>query len=162
MTRNSPPFIHATADVQATEVGENTRVWQYSVILPGARIGSDCNINAHCFIENDVRVGDRVTVKCGVQLWDGLEVGDDVFIGPNVTFSNDKYPVSLQQPEHFERTIIKSNASIGGNSTILCGLTIGEGAMVGAGSLVTRDIPPGELWYGSPATCKGPTPAKES
>ncbi|MET0383710.1 MAG: acyltransferase, partial [Burkholderiaceae bacterium] len=115
-------FIHASSDVQAEEVGAGTRIWQFCVVLPGARIGRDCNVNAQCLIENDVVVGDRVTVKPGVQLWDGLRVEDDVFIGPNVTFTNDKYPRSRRPPPAFARTVLRRGASIGANATVLCGV----------------------------------------
>lgn len=155
MSDQNKPFIHERADVQTVHVGEGTKVWQYSIILPGARIGSNCNINAQCFIENDVIVGDNVTVKCGVQLWDGITIEDNVFIGPNATFTNDKYPRSKVYPEQFIRTFVKKGASIGANATIVCGVTIGENAMVGAGSVVTKDVPAGELWYGNPAKSHG-------
>lgn len=143
-------MIHPLSDCQAT-VPASTRVWQYCVVLPKAVIGEDCNICSHCFIENDVRIGDRVTVKCGVQLWDGVRIEDDVFVGPNVTFTNDRYPRSKQYPEAFEKTIVRRGASIGAGSVILCGIEIGEGAMIGAGSVVTKDVPAGELWVGNPA-----------
>ena len=119
--------------------------------MPGATIGRDCNINAQCFIEGDVVIGDRVTVKSGVQLWNGLRVQDDVFIGPNATFSNDLYPRSKVKPPEFLCTTVESGASIGANATILCGITIGAGAMVGAGSVVLEDVPAGETWVGNPA-----------
>jgi acetyltransferase-like isoleucine patch superfamily enzyme len=153
-----PPRIHPSADVQSTAIGPGTLVWQFCVVLPGARIGRDCNINAQCFIENDVLLGDRVTVKCGVQLWDGITLEDDVFVGPNVTFANDKYPRSKIYPESFQRTLVKRGASIGANATILGGVTIGEGALIGAGSVVTRDVPAGELWVGNPARSRGLVP----
>ena len=143
-------MIHPLSDCQAI-IPETTRVWQYCVVLPQAVIGEDCNICSHCFIENDVRIGDRVTVKSGVQLWDGVRIEDDVFIGPNVTFTNDRYPRSKQYPERFEQTVIRRGASIGAGSVILCGIEIGEGAMVGAGSVVTKNVPAGELWVGNPA-----------
>ncbi len=143
-------MIHPLSDCQAI-IPETTRVWQYCVVLPQAVIGEDCNICSHCFIENDVRIGDRVTVKSGVQLWDGVRIEDDVFIGPNVTFTNDRYPRSKQYPDHFEQTVIRRGASIGAGSVILCGIEIGEGAMVGAGSVVTKNVPAGELWVGNPA-----------
>jgi Acetyltransferase (isoleucine patch superfamily) len=149
------PFIHEKAEVQTIHIGDGTKVWQYSIILQGAQIGSNCNINAQCFIENDVVIGNNVTVKCGVQLWDGITVEDDVFIGPNATFTNDKYPRSKVYPEQFVRTVVKKKASIGANATILCGVTIGENAMIGAGSVVTKDVPAGELWYGNPAKSHG-------
>ncbi len=147
--------IHPLSDVQTNQIGENTVVWQYCVILEGAVIGNDCNINCHVFIENDVEVGNRVTVKSGVQLWDGLRIEDDVFIGPNVTFTNDLLPRSKQYPEKFEKTVLKKGASIGANATILAGITIGEWAMIGAGSVLTKDVPPYTLWYGNPAKQKG-------
>jgi UDP-2-acetamido-3-amino-2,3-dideoxy-glucuronate N-acetyltransferase len=144
-------MIHPTADVQTLLIGKNTTIWQYVIILSGAVIGKDCNINAHCFIENDVIVGNNVTLKCGVYLWDGLRVSNNVFIGPNVTFTNDKYPRSKQYPMEFQKTIIEEGASIGAGSVVLGGITIGRGAMIGAGSVVTKNIPSGELWYGNPA-----------
>lgn len=143
-------MIHPLADCQA-RIPEDTNVWQFCVVLPQAQIGSNCNICSHCFIENDVIVGDNVTIKCGVQLWDGIRIENNVFIGPNVTFANDKYPRSKQYPEHFLQTIIKSGASIGANVTLLPGVTVGENAMIGAGSVVTKDVPSGELWIGNPA-----------
>ncbi len=155
MSNHNKPFIHEKAEVQTKIVGEGTKIWQYSIVLEGAKIGSNCNINALCFIENDVVIGNNVTVKCGVQLWDGITIEDDVFIGPNATFTNDKYPRSKGYPKEFIRTIIKRKASIGANSTILCGITIGENAMIGAGSVVTKDVPDGELWYGNPAKSHG-------
>lgn len=143
--------IHPSADVKSQLIGEGTTVWQFVVILAQARIGRDCNINAHCFIENDVVLGDRVTVKCGVYLWDGLRVADDVFIGPNATFTNDRLPRSKQYPDSFPQTVIERGASIGAGAVILPGLTIGAGAMVGAGAVVTRDVPARALVVGNPA-----------
>lgn len=148
-------LIHPAADVQAQTIGAGTRVWQYVVVLPRAMIGQDCNICSHCLIENDVVVGDRVTVKSGVQLWDGLRVGDDVFIGPNVTFTNDKFPRSKQYPGTFSLTEIDAGASIGANATILPGIRIGRQAMVGAGSVVTRSVPPNAIVVGNPARIVG-------
>jgi acetyltransferase-like isoleucine patch superfamily enzyme len=144
-------FIHPSSDVQSKQIGEGTRVWQYVVILPGAVIGRDGNICSHCFIENKVVVGDRVTVKCGVQLWDGVTLEDDVFVGPNVTFTNDLHPRSRNAEASLLPTLVKKGASIGANATILPGLTIGEGAMVGAGAVVTKDVPPRTMVVGSPA-----------
>jgi UDP-2-acetamido-3-amino-2,3-dideoxy-glucuronate N-acetyltransferase len=144
-------MIHHLSDVQSAKIGRGTSIWQFCVVLPGAHIGADCNICSHVFIENDVIIGDRVTVKCGVQLWDGLRLEDDVFIGPNVTFTNDAFPRSRQRPEKFAQTIVRAGASIGANATILPGITIGRAAMVAAGAVVARDIPAGELWLGSPA-----------
>jgi acetyltransferase-like isoleucine patch superfamily enzyme len=150
-------FIHPLADVKSTTIGTGSRIWQFCVVLDGARIGDDCNINAQCLIEGDVVVGDRVTIKPGVQLWDGLRVEDDVFIGPNVTFCNDKYPRSRRPPPEFASTVLRKGASIGANATILCGLEIGAGAMIGAGSVVTKNVPAGELWVGNPAVSWGET-----
>lgn len=144
-------ICHPLCDVASKQVGSNTKIWQFTVVLPGAIIGDDCNICAHCFIENDVVVGDRVTVKSGVQLWDGLRIGNDVYIGPNVTFTNDKYPKSRNTNYVCLQTWIEDGASIGGGATILPGLRIGAGAMVGAGSVVTKDVPPGVTVVGNPA-----------
>jgi len=143
--------IHPNSDVQSKQIGEGTRIWQYVVILPGAVIGRDVNICSHCFIENQVVVGDRVTVKCGVQLWDGVTLEDDVFVGPNATFTNDLNPRSRNTLAKLLPTLVKKGASIGANATILPGLTIGEGAMVGAGAVVTKDVPPRTLVVGNPA-----------
>jgi UDP-2-acetamido-3-amino-2,3-dideoxy-glucuronate N-acetyltransferase len=153
--------IHPSADVQSDQIGEGTLIWQFCVVLPGAVIGRDCNINAHCFIENDVVVGDRVTVKCGVQLWDGMTVEDDVFIGPNATFTNDRRPRS-KQPFDLQRTTIKRGASVGANATILPGVTLGEGSFVAAGAVVTKDVPPGRMVMGVPARDVGPAPEEEA
>ena len=147
----APCFIHPLADVQSKQIGTDTKIWQFAIILANATIGNNCNINSHTFIENDVIVGDNVTVKCGVYLWDGLRVGDNVFIGPNVTFTNDKYPRSKEYPDTFQQIIIEKGASLGANATILGGVIIGENSMIGAGSVVTKNIPKGELWVGNPA-----------
>lgn len=144
-------FIHDSADVQSDKIGEDTKIWQFCVVLPKAKLGSNCNICSHVFIENDVVIGDDVTVKCGVQLWDGLRVGNKVFIGPNVTFTNDRYPRSKVYPDTFQQTVLEDGCSIGANATILGGITIGAGSMIGAGSVVTKDVPSGELWVGNPA-----------
>ncbi|MFN4160367.1 MAG: WxcM-like domain-containing protein [Stenotrophomonas sp.] len=148
-------MIHASSDVQASRIGEGTRIWQFCVVLPGAAIGRDCNICSHCFIENDVVIGDRVTVKSGVQLWDGLRVGDDVFIGPNVTFTNDRYPRSRKYPDRFAVTEIEAGASIGGLATLLPGVGIGRDAMLGAGAVVARSVPPNAIAVGNPARIVG-------
>lgn len=145
-------FIHERALVEAgAAIGAGTRVWAFAHVLGGARLGADCNVCDHVFIENDVVVGDRVTIKCGVQLWDGLRVADDVFIGPNATFTNDLFPRSKQYPEKFSQTFIEKGASIGANATILAGVRIGELAMVGAGAVVTRDVPARAVVAGNPA-----------
>jgi len=148
-------MIHDLSDVKSLSIGENTNIWQFCVILEGAIIGDNCNINAHVLIESDVVIGDNVTVKSGVQIWNGTTIKDNVFIGPNVTFTNDFRPRSKQYPETFLKTYINKGASIGANSTILGGITIGEYAMIGAGSVVTKDIPNHQLWFGNPATFKG-------
>ena len=144
-------FQHPQAIVETDRVGEGTRVWAFAHLLRGATIGRDCNICDHVFIENDVVVGDRVTIKCGVQLWDGVTLEDDVFVGPNATFTNDPFPRSRQRPERFARTVVRAGASIGANATLLPGIEIGQGAMVGAGAVVTRDVPPGVIVTGNPA-----------
>ncbi|MGQ3889257.1 WxcM-like domain-containing protein [Legionella sp. CNM-1927-20] len=148
-------YIHPTADVQSKIIGEATRIWQFVVILSGAKIGSNVNICANCFIENDVMIGNNVTIKSGVYLWNGIQLEDDVFIGPNVTFTNEKFPRSKVYPEEFLTTKIERGASIGGGSTILPGLTIGMGAMVGAGAVVTKSVPPYAIVIGSPAKIVG-------
>ena len=143
--------IHPLADVQTENIGANTSVWQFCVILKEAQIGNDCNINCQVFIENDVMIGDNVTIKPGVQIWDGVTLEDNVFVGPNVTFTNDLMPRSKVYPEKFEKTVVKKGASIGANATIIAGNTIGENALIGAGSVVTKDIPANEVWVGNPA-----------
>ena len=155
------PFIHALADVQSAEIGTGTRIWQFVVVLPGARIGQDNNICSHCLIENDVVIGDRVTVKSGVQLWDGLRVGDDVFIGPNVTLTNDKHPKSGNVNFKLLSTRIEAGASIGGGATLLPGVLIGANATVGAGAVVTKDVPPGATVVGNPARVISQTGSQE-
>lgn len=150
------PQIHKLADVQSPNIGKGTRVWQFVVVLPSARIGENCNICSSCFIENDVVVGNNVTVKNGVSLYDGVRLEDDVFIGPNVTFTNDPLPRSGKRPSQFVKTVVKRGASIGANATLLPGVTIGEGAMVGAGSVVSRDVPPFTMVLGNPARVRAP------
>lgn len=144
-------MIHPLADVQTDRIGAGTRIWQFCVILKGATIGAECNICANCLVEGDVIVGDRVTVKSGVQLWDGVRLEDDVFVGPNATFCNDLYPKSKRYPDKFLETRVCKGASVGANATILPGVTIGAGAMVGAGAVVTTDVPPGGTVVGNPA-----------
>ena len=153
-------MIHPLAEVNAAFVGPRTYIWQFVVVLSGAKIGSDCNICAHSFIEGDVLIGDRVTIKNNVQIWDGLRIEDDVFIGPNVTFTNDKFPRSKKYPDKFPFTIIKKGASIGGGAVILPGLIIGVNSMVGAGSVVTKSVPDGALVFGNPAKVMGRAPLK--
>lgn len=148
-------FQHSHALVESNRIGKGTRIWAFVHVLPGAVIGEDCNICDHVFIENDVVVGDRVTIKCGVQLWDGVMLEDDVFVGPNATFTNDMFPRSKQYPDSFSRTLVQKGASIGANATLLAGITIGENAMIGAGAVVTKDVPPNAIVVGNPARVKG-------
>ena len=133
-------MIHPLSDVQSKNIGKGTNIWQFCVVLPNAKIGNFCNICSHCFIENDVVIGDNVTVKNGVSLYDGIRIEDDVFIGPNVTFCNDKYPKSKNKNFKLEPVIVKKGASIGANATILPGVTIGENALIGAGAIITKDV----------------------
>lgn len=146
------PIIDPLAAVHpGATIGARTRVWQFSAVLDGAVIGADCNLNAHTLVEGGARIGDRVTLKCGVYVWDGVTLEDDVFVGPNAVFTNDKAPHSRQRPAKFVTTQIGRGASIGGGAVILPGVTIGEGAMIGAGAVVTKDVPAGETWVGNPA-----------
>lgn len=147
--------IHFLADVQTSNIGEGTNVWQFSVVLKGAVIGSNCNINCQVFIENDVFIGNNVTIKPGVQIWDGIIIEDNVFIGPNATFTNDKFPRSKQYPDTFQSTLLKKGCSIGANATILGGITIGAYAIIAAGSVVTKDVPEYALVKGNPARISG-------
>ncbi len=144
-------MIHKLADVQSKNIGEDTNIWQFCVVLKDATIGKNCNISSHCFIENSVTIGESVTIKSGVQIWDGITIEDSVFIGPNTTFTNDLMPRSKLYEKEFLKTLIKKGATIGANSTIICGVTIGEYAMIGAGSVVTKNVKNNELWYGNPA-----------
>src|SRR5690606_6609238 len=148
-------FVHPNGLCESRNIGAGTRIWAFAHVLPEARIGRDCNVCDHVFIENDVVVGDRVTIKCGVQLWDGTEIEDDVFIGPNATFTNDRFPRSKQYPESFARTRVSQGASIGANATLLPGITIGPNVMVGAGAVVTRSVPPNAIVVGNPARIVG-------
>lgn len=154
-TRNF--YAHPNAIVESTAIGDRTRIWAFAHVLPGARIGADCNICDHTFVENDVQIGDRVTIKSGVQVWDGVTVESDVFIGPNATFTNDPFPRSRQFPEQFGKTILREGCSIGANATILPGLVIGRNAVVGAGAVVTKNVPPNAIVFGNPAQIRGYT-----
>lgn len=144
-------MIHPLSDVQSLKIGNGTRIWQYVIVLKDAVIGNDCNINCHVLIENKVTIGNNVTIKPGVYVWDGITIEDDVFVGPNVTFTNDKYPKSKNASFQLLETTLKKGCSIGANTTLLCGITIGENSLIGAGSLVTKNVPDNELWMGSPA-----------
>lgn len=148
-------FRHEKAIVDTDCVGEGTRIWEFSHVLPGAKIGENCNICAHTFIENEVVLGDNVTVKSGVYIWDGVYIEDNVFLGPNVTFTNDLRPRSKKYPAEYEKTVIEKGASIGANATLIGGVSVGKYAMVGAGAVVTKSIPNNTLWYGNPAVFKG-------
>ena len=148
-------FVHPQALCESTAIGERTRIWAFAHVLPGARVGADCNLCDGVFVENDVVIGDRVTVKCGVQLWNGVRLHDDVFVGPNATFTNDPFPRSKRPPAAFAQTVVEAGASIGANATLLPGLRIGAGAMVGAGAVVTRSVPPNAIVAGNPARIVG-------
>jgi acetyltransferase-like isoleucine patch superfamily enzyme len=149
------PYIHPLSDVKSKNIGQKTKVWQYSVIFQKAVIGENCNICAHTMIENDVQIGNNVTIKSGVYVWDGITLEDNVFIGPSVTFTNDKTPRSKQYPDEFLKTIVEQGASIGGNATILPGIRIGRNALIGAGAVVTKDVPENAIVVGNPAIIKG-------
>lgn len=155
-------FAHPDSRVETGDIGSGTRIWAFSHVLPGARVGADCNICDHTFIEGGAVVGDRVTLKCGVQLWDGVTLEDDVFVGPNATFTNDLFPRSRKRPAEYVRTLVQRGASIGANATILCGVTVGARAMVGAGAVVTRDVPPLAIVVGNPAVVTGYAETREA
>ena len=144
-------MIHPLADCMCKNIPESTNIWQFCVVFPNAKIGENCNICSHCLIENDVKIGNNCTIKCGVQLWDGIELENNVMIGANCTFTNDMYPRAKNKDWKLLTTKIRKGASIGAGSTILPGLEIGENAMVGAGSVVKKNIPAGEIWVGNPA-----------
>lgn len=148
-------FVHEKGICESTQIGEGSRIWAFTHILPNAKLGKDCNVCDNVFIENDVIIGDRVTLKCGVQLWDGARIEDDVFIGPNVTFTNDRFPRSKQYPTEFKKTVIHKGASIGANATLLPGISVGQHAMVGAGAVVTQSVPPYAIVVGNPASIVG-------
>jgi len=148
-------FAHPDARIETVEIGARTRIWAFAHVLPGARIGADCNICDHTFIEGGAQIGDRVTVKCGVQVWDGVTLEDDVFVGPNATFTNDPFPRSQRPPASYTRTRVRRGASIGANATILPGITIGSEAMIGAGAVVTRDVPARAIIIGNPGYVAG-------
>jgi acetyltransferase-like isoleucine patch superfamily enzyme/dTDP-4-dehydrorhamnose 3,5-epimerase-like enzyme len=148
-------FVHEKGICESTNIGARTRIWAFAHVLPGARIGADCNVCDNVFVENDVVIGDRVTIKCGVQVWDGVRLEDDVFVGPNATFTNDPFPRSRKRPDQFASTIVRTGASIGANATILPGITVGSRAMVGAGAVVIKSVPPLAIVVGNPARIVG-------
>ena len=148
-------YAHPDARIETEEIGPRTRVWAFAHVLTGARIGADCNICDHTFIEGGAEIGDRVTIKCGVQLWEGVTLEDDVFVGPNATFTNDPFPRSKRHPASYARTRVRRGASIGANATILPGVTIGSQAMIGAGAVVTRDVPARAIVVGNPGYVSG-------
>lgn len=155
------PVVHPLGVCETAKVGSGTRIWAFAHVLPGATIGRDCNLCDHVFIENDVILEDRVTVKSGVQLWDGLRVESDVFIGPNATFTNDRFPRSKEHGSPPLRTIVRRGASVGANATILPGITIGSRAMIGAGAVVTHDVPPYAIVMGNPGRIVGYADSKK-
>lgn len=148
-------FRHPHALVESSSIGAETKIWAYAHVLAGAVIGEGCNICDHVFVENGVRIGNRVTIKCGVQLWNGVTLEDNVFVGPNATFTNDPFPRQGSRPDQYAHTLVKRGASIGANATILPGITIGANAMVGAGAVVTDDVPPNAIVVGNPARISG-------
>lgn len=144
-------YIHPLSDVQSKNIGDNTRIWQFCVVLEKAIIGQNCNLNCNVFVDNEVKIGDHVTIKSGVQIWDGVEIEDNVFIGPNATFTNDLSPRSKHYPKIFVRTLIKKGASIGANATVLAGIEVGNYSLLGAGSVLTKPTQNFSLWVGNPA-----------
>lgn len=151
ITKIKGVYIDSSCQVYSPKIGIGSFIWQWSLILSGATIGRNCNLCAHTLVEDDVIIGDNVTIKSGVYLWDGLRVANNVFIGPNATFTNDKYPISKQKPIVFKQTILEDGCSVGANATILCGIRIGKNSLIGAGSVVTKDVPPNSKVYGNPA-----------
>ena len=148
-------FIHSLSDVKSSHIGDGTRIWQYCVVFKDALIGINCNICANVLIEGKVKIGNNVTIKSGVQVWDGTIIEDNVFLGPNATLTNDLVPRSKNVDYHMQGITLKKGCSIGANATVIAGVTIGEYALIGAGSVVTKDIPPYTVWFGNPARQKG-------
>lgn len=149
------PFIHPTALVDTTHIGDDTRIWAFAHVMPNAKIGRNCNIGDHVFIETNVQIGDNVTIKNGVSIWEHVHIADNVFIGPNVTLTNDRFPRNPHESYRAEETWIEEGATIGANATVLCGLRVGRYAFIGAGAVVTRPVPAHGLVYGNPATLHG-------
>lgn len=148
-------FRHPLALVESDAIGRGTRVWAWAHVMQGARVGADCNIGEHCFVERGVVLGDRVTVKNGVAIWEGVTAEDDVFFGPNAVLTNDLRPRSRVYHDHVVPTLLRKGASVGANATLLCGITVGRYAMIGAGSVVLRDVPDHALVVGNPARQRG-------
>lgn len=147
--------IDETAQVLTKNIGDRTKIWQFVVILEQAQIGSDCNICSHVFIENQVVIGNKVTIKSGVQIWDGVTLEDEVFVGPNVSFTNDKFPRSKKHQKKVLQTIIRRGASISSGAIILPGIEVGENAMIGAGAVVTNNVPANAIVKGNPGRITG-------
>lgn len=150
-------YSHPTAIINSVKIGEGTKIWDFCNVLKGAKIGKNCNICHGCFVESNVSIGDNVTIKNNVSLWDGITIEDDVFIGPDVSFTNDRFPRSKKHLKEYPKTLVKKGASLGANATILPGITIGSNAMVGAGAVVTKHVPPNAVVVGNPAVIKGYT-----
>lgn len=149
-------FKHPTAIVESDTVGEGSKIWHFVHIRKGAIIGKNCNIGKSVYVDTEVRIGDNVKIQNFVSIYKGVEIKDDVFVGPSVVFTNDMYPRAfIWEDETIIQTIIKKGSSIGANATIICGITVGEYAMVGAGSVVTKNVPPFGLVFGNPARLKG-------
>jgi acetyltransferase-like isoleucine patch superfamily enzyme len=155
MAESKPFAVHPAALCASESIGDGTRIWAFSNVQKLAIIGKDCNICDHCFVENNVRIGDRVTVKNGVSLWDGMTIEDDVFIGPNAVFTNDIFPRSKVYHDQVDKTLLKQGATIGANAVVVAGHTVGKWAFVGAGAVVTKNIPDYTMWYGNPAKLIG-------
>ena len=148
-------YKHPLALVETEKIGPGTRVWAWAHVMPGARLGAECNIGEHCFIETGVVLGDRVTVKNGVAIWNGVVAEDDVFLGPNAVLTNDLRPRSKVYRGPVRHTLLERGASVGANATLLCGITVGAYSMVGAGAVVTRDVPTHALVVGVPGRVVG-------
>lgn len=148
-------FIHHLAICESPNIGRGTKIWAFSHVLPGARIGRDCNIGEHCFIENDVIIGDECVIKNNIAIWDGVRIENRVFLGPNVVLTNDLRPRAKIVNSRPIPTLFSVGSSTGANATIVCGVTIGAWAIVGAGSVVTKSVPDFGLVYGNPARLHG-------
>lgn len=151
MARAEKFFVHPKAMVDTDEIGEGTRVWAFSHVMKGARIGKNCNIGEHCYVEKGAEVGDDVVVKNGVSLWWGVKIESKVFVGPNAVFTNDRIPRAKLYRQEYDSTVVREGASIGANATLLSGIEVGEHALVGAGSTVTANVPAYAIVYGVPA-----------